>query len=89
MTVSIWRWPCNSHFDVAQASRLQVHGASPPRSASNGETPSELAAETAALRCQHENCWALALHLDDEDHEDQMAFLQCFNQVSEGPGMQP
>jgi hypothetical protein len=45
----------NSHFDVAQASRLRVHGASPPRGASNGETPSELAAETAALRRRNEN----------------------------------
>ena len=31
-------------------------GASPPRGASNGETPSELAAETDALRRQNENC---------------------------------
>jgi hypothetical protein len=47
----------DSRYDVAQASRLRVHGASPPRGASNGETPSELAAETAALRRQDENCW--------------------------------
>jgi len=45
----------NSHFDVAQVSRLRVYGASPPRGASNGETPSELAAETAALQRQNDN----------------------------------
>ena len=42
----------NSHFDVTQASRLRVPGASSPRGASKGETPPELAAETAALRRQ-------------------------------------
>ena len=40
---------------VAQASRLRVYGASPPRGASNGETPSELAAGTATLPRQNEN----------------------------------
>ena len=48
----------NSHFEVARASSLASSRGVPPRIASNGETPSELAAGTAALRRQNENCCA-------------------------------
>ena len=49
--------PSNSHFHVARASSPASSRGVPTRGASNGETPSELAAETAALRRQNENCW--------------------------------
>ncbi len=51
----------SSHFDVARASRPRVRGRPRPVGGSNGETPSELAAETAALRGQSENCYTMDL----------------------------
>ena len=52
----------NSHFDVARASSPASSRGVPPRGASNGETPSELAAETAAPQRQNENCWPIQAH---------------------------
>src|SRR5437667_12150525 len=52
----------NSHFEVAQASSPASSAGVPPGVHPGGETPPELAAGTATLGSQNENCWLDVAH---------------------------